>query len=252
MHLLFARTIYLLNAFSSIIARGLTRMFFDRLPPKISSELPKNLVVLRWDGKLGDAIVSSTFYRGVRKIPGVNITVITVKELEKIDGEDFGVDRVIITTSSPGFLELLRVRRKLGDVDAVVHFAERIRPVEIIFLSLLRPARVYSLDDSLKLVSHKLGASTRHLLFSEKYLHILNSFDKTASATVEASPFFLIADSNGVDAAEIIFNPFASRKDKSLSTAKSIELLGELSDAFPGFTIGILSSLTTRGAPNHL
>lgn len=211
------------------------------------------MVVLRWDAKLGDSIVSSPFYREIRKLSGVRVTVVTVAELEEMHRNDFGVDRVIVVTSaSPSLLELLRVRRELDAVDVVVHLVGRIQPREILFLSQLTAARVYSLDDSLRLVTHKLGVSTQSLLFVEKYARVLDSLGLPAAQTGYSIALPSISGALGVGHVDIVFNPYGSRADKSLSTAKACELLGALADAYPGFTIGILSSQPTRQAAKQL
>jgi ADP-heptose:LPS heptosyltransferase len=234
------------------IARGLIRALFDRSPARAAMRTAGHVVVLRWDAKLGDAIVSSPFYREVRKLPEMRVTVVTVAELEEMHREDFGVDRVIVTRARPGFRELLRVRRELGTVDVVVHLVGRIQPREIFFLSRLNATRVYSLDDALRLVSHKLGASTKDLLFVEKYARVLQSLGLLAVQTGYIVPSPSTAGAMGIGTADIVLNPYGSRADKSLATTKAVELLGTLADTYPCFTIGILSSLPTRQAAKQL
>lgn len=72
---------------AKVIARGLVRTLFDRSRARPVTGMASHVVVLRWDAKLGDSIVSSPFYREVRKLPGVRITVITVAELEDMHRE---------------------------------------------------------------------------------------------------------------------------------------------------------------------
>lgn len=235
------------------LARGVIRLLFDRTPVQTAMGALAHVVVLRWDAKLGDSIVSSPFYREIRKLSGVRVTVVTVAELEEIHRKDFGVNRVIVVTSArPGLRELRRVRRELDAVDVVVHLVGRIQPREIFFLSRLAAARVYSLDDSLRLVSHKMGASTQDLLFVEKYARVLDSLGLPAAQTGYSIPLPLVSDTICVGHADIVFNPYGSRADKSLSTAKAVELLRALVVAYPGFTIGILSSQPTRQAAKQL
>lgn len=48
------------------------------------------MVVLCWYAKLGDLIVSSPFFREVRKHPSVRVRAVTVDELVDMHREDFG------------------------------------------------------------------------------------------------------------------------------------------------------------------
>lgn len=235
------------------LVRGVARILFDRTPAQTDVGTPRHVVVFRWDAKLGDSIVSSPFYREIRKLPGVRVTVVTVAELDEMHRKDFGVDRVIIVASTrPSLLELLRVRRELDAVDVVVHLVGTIQPREIFLLFLLKAVRVYSLDDALRLVNHKLGASTKGLIFVEKYARVLDSLGLSAAQTGYIISLPSISGAIDVDHVDIVFNPYGSRADKSLSPAKAIELLSAIADAYPGFTIGILSSQPTRQAAKQL
>lgn len=126
----------------------------------------------RWDAKLGDSIVSSFFFREARRL-NARVTVLTVVELAQAHTQDFGVDQVVITNANPGVLELRRLAQQLGQVDVVVHLVGRIQPAEILFLRLLRPTRVYSLDDRLRCVNRKFGETTAGLDMAERYRRVL-------------------------------------------------------------------------------
>lgn len=246
------KTIFYLRRTINGAVRGIVRILFDRAPSQKAMGASKHVVVLRWDAKLGDSIVSSHFYREIRKLPGVRVTVVTVAELAEIHRQDFGVDRVIVTSALPSFRELQRVSRELDAVDAVVHLVGRIQPLEIIFLNILKAASVYSLDDSLRLVSHKLGSSTKGLLFAEKYSCVLESLGLPATKTRYSIALPSVADAMRVGYADIVLNPYGSRGDKSLSNDKAAELLAALAEAYPVFTIGILSCQSTRLAAKQL
>lgn len=140
-------------------ARVACRLLADRSLTPRATQGSLHILVPRWDAKLGDSIVSSFFFREARRL-NARVTVLTVPELSQMHALDFDVDQVVITNAPPGVRELLRLARQLGRVDVVVHLVGRIQPAEILFLKLLRPARVYSLDDSLRCVNRKFGAAT--------------------------------------------------------------------------------------------
>ncbi len=232
-----------LNALFKRSARRLARLLADRPLTATAAGDNPHLLVLRWDAKLGDAIVSSFFYREARKL-NARVTVITVAELAELHAQDFAADEVIVTHATPGLAELCRLARQLGRVDAVVHLVGTVRPAEIVFLRLLRPALVYSLDDSLSCVNRKFGAATQELDTAARYRHVL--FDLGAAEV--QSTYIVPMPASLPDTAlspKILFNPYASRTEKCLSSERSTALLQAISDAFPSHTIGILSSPST-------
>jgi ADP-heptose:LPS heptosyltransferase len=242
----------LIRSLWKALARALARAVFDRRPARAGNEEPNHIVVLRWDAKLGDAIVSSPFYREIRNLAGARVTVVTVAALAAMHERDFGADRVIVTRAGPRLADLMRVYRQLrqeGAVDAVVHLVGRIPPREIVFLRLLRPARVYSLDASLRLVTHTADTGAQALRFGDHYLHVLRSLGVPEQQAGYIVPMSANAAAIGID---ILFNPYGSRLDKSLSASKAAEVLSALADAFPLAKIGILSSPPTRDAAAQL
>ena len=152
--------------------RVVFRLLVDRSLQPRPTEGNLHILVPRWDAKLGDSIISSFFFREARKL-NARVTVLTVAELAQMHALDFGVDQVVITNANPGLLELRRLAQQLGQVDAVVHLVGRIQPAEILFLRLLRPSRVYSLDDHLRCVNRKLGEMTAGLDMAERYRRVL-------------------------------------------------------------------------------
>jgi len=229
------------------ISRLLARLFFDRSPIPGGCSNVRHVVVIRWDAKLGDSIVSSFFFREIKKLGGTTVTVLTVGELAAMHQNDFGADQVIVTSKCPGIPEMLKIWRKIGRVDVVVHLVGRIQPREIFFLWLIRASQVYSLDDALHAVNRKMGNSTRGRLFAEKYAWVLERLGVEVIQRDYIVPLAPPAAQRGriPENIDILFNPYASRDGKSLSPEKSGELLLCLADAFPNCSIGILSSRQT-------
>jgi hypothetical protein len=111
-------------------------------------------------------------FRESRKL-NARLTVLTVNELAEMHTNTFGVDDVIVTNPHPGLGELRRLVNQLSNVDAVVHLVGRLQPAEIVFMRLLRPASIYSLDDSLRCVNRKMGFAANTLNIVEQYKYIL-------------------------------------------------------------------------------
>nr|WP_235582486.1 glycosyltransferase family 9 protein [Pseudomonas aeruginosa] len=224
--------------------RVVFRLLVDRSLQTRPTEGNLHILVPRWDAKLGDSIVSSFFFREARKL-NARVTVLTVAELAQMHALDFGVDQVVITNANPGLLELRRLAQQLGQVDAVVHLVGRIQPAEILFLRLLRPSRVYSLDDHLRCVNRKLGEMTAGLDMAERYRRVLIDL---GVRLVDRKYIVPLPDKmqNPNLAPRILFNPYASRPDKCLAFDRSVSLLHAIADAYPTWSIGILCSPATR------
>ncbi|MGV8863211.1 MAG: glycosyltransferase family 9 protein [Pseudomonas sp.] len=228
----------------------MARLLADRpLTAALAASNP-HVIVLRWDAKLGDAIVSSFFYREARKL-NAHITVLTVAELAELHTLDFAADQVIVTRPAPRLAELYRLARQLGRVDVVVHLVGTVQPAEIIFLRLLRPALVYSLDDSLNCVNRKFGASTQSLDTAARYRKVLIDLGATEVQSSYIVP--LPAELPEVaQAPHILFNPYASRAEKCLSRERATTLLQAIARTFSSYTIGILNSPVTLADAQQL
>ncbi|HEJ4787285.1 TPA: glycosyltransferase family 9 protein [Pseudomonas aeruginosa] len=233
-----------LRDFRRVVARVVFRLLADRLPKPRSAKESLHILVPRWDAKLGDSIVSSFFFREARRL-NARVTVLTVEELAQMHALDFGVDQVVITNANPGVLELLHLAQQLGQVDVVVHLVGRIQPAEILFLRLLRPARVYSFDDRLRCVNRKFGETTAGLDMAERYRRVLMDL---GARMVDRKYIVPLPDTmpNATSAPRILFNPYASRPDKSLAFDRSVSLLHAIADAYPTRSVGILCSPETQ------
>lgn len=231
-------------------ARAAFRLLADRSLSPRATEGILHILVPRWDAKLGDSIVSSFFFREVRKL-NARVTVLTVAELAQMHTLDFAVDQVVITKANPGVRELRRLAPQLGRVDVVVHLVGRIQPAEILFLRLLRPVRVYSLDDRLRCVNRKFGAATAGLDVAERYRRVLMDL---GAGRVEKKYIVPLPDAlpPSSQIPYILFNPYASRPDKCLTFDRSVSLLRAIADAYPARSVGILCSPATLEDAQHM
>ena len=232
------------------LSRALFRLLADRALPLAETPTRQHIVVPRWDAKLGDAIVSSFFLREAARM-NMRVTVITVAELVPLHQQVFGVDRVVATSADPSVRELIRLVRQLGPVDTVVHLVGRLQPAEILFIRLLRPTRLYSLDDDLRCVNRKLGEVTAGLNIVERYCNVLQDLGAHSVNSDYIVP--LPAEFPAPDAAaHILFNPWASREDKSLSMNCATATLRAIAAAFPAHRIGILYGSASREQAGRL
>ena len=220
-------------------------MLADREPRVRFTDEPLHILIPRWDGKLGDSIVSSFFIREAHLRLNAKVTVLTVKELADIHTVDFSVDQVLITSQNPGCYELCGLARRIGKVDVVVHMVGRVQPAEILFIRFLRPTLVYSLDDHLRCVNRKVGALTTGLDMADLYKWVLEDLGagfvnmKYIVPLPNALPINLVSS-------HILVNSYASRPDKSLGFRCSVSLLRAIADEYSEFSVGILCSPATQ------
>ena len=243
-------TLLSLKILRKAVSRLIFRLLADKpLPAKAPSE-KTHILLLRWDAKLGDAIVSSFFFRESRKL-NAHLTVLTVNELAEMHTNTFGVDEVIVTNPHPGLGELRRLVNQLSNVDVVVHLVGRLQPAEIVFIRLLRPANLYSLDDSLRCVNRKMGFAANTLNIVEQYKYILQDLGAKVIDTQYIVPLPAELPPAALSP-QILFNPYASRRDKGLSPSRATAALQAITDEFPGHSVGILCSPSTLHSAQHL
>lgn len=222
-----------------VLARTAFRIVFDKRVPAALAP-PKNILLIRWDGKLGDAIVSSFFCREVKKLSGVTVSVVTTVDLKEFYRDHFGAQRIYVLPVNPGLLSLLRLLGRLRDVDTVVHLVGRIRARELLFLYLLRPRNIFSLDDDIGWVNGKMREATRSLLFNEKYAYVLHQLGIRDIDTRYQVPVPISDPCSRRGRQLAVFNPFASRPDKSISREKASYLLRLLANRMPDWDVSIL------------
>ena len=153
------------------------RKLFDYAPqvqtPCLIAECQR-VVLVRWDAKFGDAMVSSFLFRELRKAnPDITIEVITTEALAPLFMEHWQADRVHLCNKRAGYLELERLARGLGAVDLLIHFSKELKPKDLFFLKRLQPAHVAGLDDEPSCVDIKLREQCSGMHFSDKLAHLL-------------------------------------------------------------------------------
>jgi ADP-heptose:LPS heptosyltransferase len=238
----------LLRSTLRAIARRAVLALFDR-SIVISVQAPaRNILLVRWDGKLGDSFVSSFFYREAKRC-GARVSVVTTTSMIELHAEHFGADVVIEASRKLGLIELMRLALRLRGVDTVVHLTERLAAREIVFLWLLRPDNVFSLDDHPRWVNGKLGKDTATLRFDEKYAAVLR---RLGMHVIDTAPVIPAATGRVGDVLDVVFNPFGSRPDKSISIDRAVSTLRQLAAHHPEWRIGVLSCEQTRARAEQI
>ena len=159
--------------------RMLGRWLFDRpLASESACKLQscRRIVLIRWDAKLGDAIVSSFLFRELRKAnPDLAIEVITTDAMASLFEEQWQPDRLYRCSKRAGYRELARLATEIGPVDLVVHFNKQFKMKYLYFIHRLGPKHLAGLDDELACIDIKLGTVCQGMHFSEKFAYLLRA-----------------------------------------------------------------------------
>ncbi|MDW4563634.1 MULTISPECIES: glycosyltransferase family 9 protein [Aeromonas] len=211
------------------IRRAVGIIMFDRARV-VSQNDDGPIVMIRWDAKLGDAIVSSWVPREIHRAqPGREIWVVTTSEMAPLFRDHFEVDRVIEVPKRSGYGELKRLANALGHVGYLVHFGKHLKMKDIYFLSQVDASHVAGLDDSLFCIDIKLGQETAGIHFSTKFEVLLKHMGIIAPDTS-----YIVPSVNEVEKEvgawwsthnTICFNPYGSGVARSFSIDKAVELV---------------------------
>lgn len=205
----------------------------------------KNILLVRWDGKVGDSIVSSLLVQSLQNDPNKNLYVVTTKALSNyyIEHLKLNDEQVFIIENKLSLRDIYKLKGFLPNIDTVVHPIGYFRLHDLMMALLLKPQNVFALDDKQKLVNFKLGQLTRGMNFNDKYQYI----SSLLTEYVVESYFIPQTKSNKkIPEDTIIFNPFGSKKYRTFSYTKSVELLNKISDIFPAKKVVVIYSPSTK------
>jgi ADP-heptose:LPS heptosyltransferase len=232
------------NIYSHIkkLIRKIAIILFDR--KKILGVIKpfKHILLINWNGKIGDAIVSSFLFREIRKIENITISVITTEHLKSLYTNYYNADNVYIVKNGFTLFDLIKVLNKIKDVDTIVPSMGILGFKEIYFISKLNPKNVFSLDEELGLSNIKIS---ENLFIHEIFYFILQKLDVHDINDKYIVPINM-DNLKFVKGYDILLNPFASRIDKSLSIEKSIEILNLIGQTYPNKNIGVIYSPNTK------
>lgn len=223
--------------------RALSRFLFDREIPKGLNGEVKNILLINWNGMLGDAIISSCLISAIKSQSSINIHVITTENLSKIYLENYRVDSVYTIKKGANFTELYKAAKFHKFCDTIIPLIGRMQWRDIFFVGVVRPSNFLSIDDSLKMSNFQLGKEVENMSIDETF----RLFVKKILPNAKYDNSYIIPDSNiNLNCSEyLLFNPFASRKDKSLSVGRSVSALKYLANLMPKKRIYILYSPAT-------
>lgn len=233
-----------LHLFRDQIRRKLGMLFFDR--ERLAADLSRvqHILVVRWDAKLGDSYISSFFFREIKKLPNVRVTVITTPELKDLYLEGFKADTVLTMKKRPSYKDLKRIANEIAAVDLVVHLTEYMKMKDLYFLSQLDAPNVAAMDDEIKRVNIKMAQQTKDMLFHDKYVHLLKLLTVPDIDDGYIIPYRKEI-TEGRKQYDLVFNFFGSTEHKSVAVARASTTLKKVIEHYPNLNVGLLSSPNT-------
>jgi len=239
----------ILTRFISKITRKINVFLFDKQLPLGVNKPIKHVLIINWNGKIGDAIVSSFFFREIKKNNNIVVSIVTTESLKSLYLDYYGADNVYTVSNKFICFQLWRISRRIKDVDTVIPLMGYLNFKDLFFISKLSPKNLFSLDDELGLCNIKMRGKTDGLLIHEIFAFILNQI---GVQNINDGYIIPVINKNSLQSCDIVFNPFASRIDKSLSISKSTEVLRLLINNYPEKIIGIISSPETSSVAHQI
>jgi ADP-heptose:LPS heptosyltransferase len=231
------------------LTRYAAKLLFDKKAENKVSRPIKHILLINWHGKIGDAVVSSFIYREIRKLGDVKISVITTPQLQSLYLEYYGADYVYLVKKIASYAILRRMAKWLDDVDTVIPLIGEMGAKELFLISRIKPANVFSIDPKLSYSCLRQELPLPPLRVYELYEFFLK---KMGVENIDNSYDVPVKGKNLRPDYDILFNPFGSRPDKSLSVEKSISVLNKINYEFKDIIIGIIYSPETKSIAHEI
>lgn len=245
------------------LRRQLGLWLFDRplsgVPGGLDLRHCQRVLLIRWDAKMGDAIVASFLFRELRRLnPAVQIDVVTVPAMESLFRDVWHADKIYLCQKRPSYHELANLAMACRGADLMVHFSQQIKPKDLFFIKRVQPRYLAGLDDTLQCVNLKLAEACRGQHFADKFAYLLQ---QGGLDPVDTRYLLPIAESSeqAVEAAWplgyagwIALNPFGASKSRKLNRDTVRRLVGLIHQRWPAFGVCLLYPPAERAFVNEL
>lgn len=222
--------------FRDVVRRRLAILLFDKssVRPPLNPNSIKHIVILRWDGKIGDAIISSFVIRELKKYrPDITITIIGTALLKELYLNHFHADKYITCNKRPKYIELIKITHQLSSVDLVVHLNYFMKMKDIFFLRIIDSSYYYGTDRDVKLINIHANSSGHICNVYSNLLRFLNVNDFDRSYIIPLVPGISSRLESLVKPIVknhklLAFNPYGSSSSRTFTKELSTQLIKEL------------------------
>ena len=222
--------------------RKIGKLLFDRSLDNLLKEA-NHILLINWHGKIGDAIISSFIFRELRNKTNIQISVITTKELEPIY-QYYNFNNIYLIKQKHNLCDINNIANKINQVDIIIPLIGTLGFNDLFLISKLSPSYVFSTDKNLKLSNQQFLKEIDKKTVDEIYHKILEFIGISNINDNYIIPYLKKIDKQ-LDY-DILFNPFGSRIDKSLSIDKSVSLLKNIIKNYSNLKIIVIYSQSTK------
>ena len=245
---------------ASVLRRSLVNLLdwsFFRLNRTAEIPLIRHIVIINWNGKYGDAIVSAPLIEFLTCNSDIKVSVITTKSLENLYSSVMKVDTVYLL-DSVSWKNVLQLCLKVKSCDAVIPPFGKLGIIDVLCAFLLNPKLVFSTDDSLRISCTEFVKESENKDVYKLYELIAGII---AGEHITLTKADLCHELVGKPTSyNYLINPFGSREDKSLTIDRTQSLIRHLVSLHRDSIFGILYSpdslstasklVQTLGLPN--
>ena len=220
----------------------------------------KKLLFLRYDGKIGDYIVTSWIYREIKKQrPDIEIDIVGISKNEKLFLNNKNVNRFYkLKKSKKLFMYFLAKKLRAENYDVIIDPTEHLRKRDIFFIKNIKAKVVFGYDkEEINIFNKNIGNNSKRM--KEVYAEILEQLgfsnlnmdyeiplDKEAEEKVDK-----YLEKKKIDN-YIAVNFFGAAKNKKINNENAIKLIDVLHMKYKDKKIIILDSPSDRKALDNI
>ena len=220
----------------------------------------KKLLFLRYDGKIGDYIITSWIYREIKKQrPDIEIDIVGISKNEKLFLNNKNVNRFYkLKKSKKPFMYFLAKKLRAENYDVIIDPTEHLRKRDIFFIKNIKAKVVFGYDkEEINIFDKNIGNNSKRM--KEVYAEILEQLgfsnlnmdyeiplDKEAEEKVDK-----YLEKKKIDN-YIVVNFFEAAKNKKINNENAIKLIDVLHMKYKDKKIIILDSPSDRKALDNI
>ena len=220
----------------------------------------KKLLFLRYDGKIGDYIITSWIYREIKKQrPDIEIDIVGISKNEKLFLNNKNVNRFYkLKKSKKPFMYFLAKKLRAENYDVIIDPTEHLRKRDIFFIKNIKAKVVFGYDkEEINIFDKNIGNNSKRM--KEVYAEILEQLgfsnlnmdyeiplDKEAEEKVDK-----YLEKKKIDN-YIVVNFFGAAKNKKINNENAIKLIDVLHMKYKDKKIIILDSPSDRKALDNI
>ena len=220
----------------------------------------KKILFLRYDGKIGDYIITSWIYREIKKQrPDIEIDIVGISKNEKLFLNNKNVNRFYkLKKSKKPFMYFLAKKLRAENYDVIIDPTEHLRKRDIFFIKNIKAKVVFGYDkEEINIFDKNIGNNSKRM--KEVYAEILEQLgfsnlnmdyeiplDKEAEEKVDK-----YLEKKKIDN-YIVVNFFGAAKNKKINNENAIKLIDVLHMKYKDKKIIILDSPSDRKALDNI